>query len=39
MKSIGVYLGANQGNNPLIKDAVVSLAQQIVNLGLKLVYG
>lgn len=39
MKSIGVYLGANHGNNPIFRDSVVLLGHEIVNLGLTLIYG
>jgi uncharacterized protein (TIGR00730 family) len=39
MKTICVYLGANSGNNPVFKEAVIKLAEQIVSHRLTLVYG
>lgn len=39
MKTICVYLGANFGNNVAFKQAVVKLAQEIVDHGLTLIYG
>lgn len=39
MKTICVYLGANSGDNPAFKEAVIKLAHEIVDYGLTLVYG
>lgn len=39
MKTICVYLGASAGNNDAFKEAVLTLAQEIVDHGLILVYG
>src|SRR3990167_3937848 len=39
MKSIGVYLGANCGNNNVFKESVILLGQEIAALGLTLIYG
>ncbi len=39
MKSVCVYLGANFGKNEAFKDAVVKLGNEIVDMGLTLIYG
>jgi len=39
MKSICVYLGANFGKNEAFKEAVIKLGNEIVNMGLTLIYG
>ncbi|KTD27035.1 TIGR00730 family Rossman fold protein [Legionella maceachernii] len=39
MKSIGVYLGAHYGNDNSFRESVITLAKEITNLGLVLVYG
>lgn len=39
MKSIGVYLGAQVGNNPIFSESVNILGKTIANLGYSLVYG
>ena len=39
MKSICVYLGANSGNKPAFKEAVINLGNEIVQRDLKLIYG
>lgn len=39
MKNICVYLGANAGNNPAFRNAVIHIAHEIVDHGLTLIYG
>ncbi len=39
MKSICVYCGANYNGDPLLKAAVETLTQHLVNKGIRLVYG
>ena len=39
MKSVCVYLGAHFGKNEAFKDAVVKLGNEIVDMGLTLIYG
>ena len=39
MTSIGVYLGANTGNNPAFSEAVLNLGKEIARVGARLVYG
>ena len=39
MKTICVYLGANLGNSNAFEQATITLAQEIVGMGLTLIYG
>ncbi|MCW8386951.1 TIGR00730 family Rossman fold protein [Fluoribacter dumoffii] len=39
MKRVCVYLGAHSGNNKLFEQATIKLAQELVSMGLTLVYG
>lgn len=39
METIGVYLGANSGNSPYFREAVIALGKELVALNLTLIYG
>lgn len=39
MKTVCVYIGANLGNSKVFEQATIKLAQELVNMGLTLIYG